>query len=410
MNERDTTGRFPLILIAGVLLTGCTAPVGVGESAPTDEVPVVSQDDSNVVAEAVIEPARWSELRFVPGGKVVEVTVDEGDSVAEGDLLVRFDATDAELTVREAELALALAEAQLALVEAQPRPEEIRVAEAGLEVACAVVSQTLALRDEVAAGTAQVEIAGARAQVAAAQANQAKAEILHDDTMECFEIVLPDDSTQKICPALGRYEEEARAALLTAGSSLTVAETRLRAAHSGAGAKLRETEAAIASALAQQDIARATLDLARAGSRAEDVRVAEATVTQAKARLAAAKAALEDFDIRAPFDGVAAAVNVDLGDVTAPGAVVVVVATLDHLQARTTDLTELDVARVAEGQAVVITVDGLPDAQLRGTVVRIDDQSVNAQGDVTYPVTIELKEGIAGLRWGMSALAEIDVD
>jgi multidrug efflux pump subunit AcrA (membrane-fusion protein) len=363
-----------------------------------------------VIAEAVIEPARWSELRFAPGGQAVEVTVEEGDTVAEGHLLVRFDATDAERQVQEAEVALALAEAQLAQAKAGPRPEEVAVAETALEVARAAISQTLAQRDELLAGATQVEIAAAQAQVAAAQAEQVRADIVHEDTMKCFNIPLPDGSKEKICPALGRYEEQARSALLAADDALTAAETQLEAARGGAWAQLRDAEAAIEAAAAQQDVAQAQLDLVRAGSRPEDVAAAEARVAQAEASLAAAKAALDDLEIRAPFDSTVAKVNVDVGDTAAPGAVVVVVATLDQLRARTADLTELDVARVTEGQTAVVTVDALPDAQLMGRVVEIEEQSVSSQGDVTYPVTIELDQDVPGLRWGMTAQVEIETD
>lgn len=60
--------------------------------------------------------------------------------------------------------------------------------------------------------------------------------------------------------------------------------------------------------------------------------------------------------------------------------------------ARTVDLTELDVARVTEGQAAMVTVDALPDVELRGHVARIGLPAVDYRGDVTYPVTVELDE------------------
>jgi multidrug efflux pump subunit AcrA (membrane-fusion protein) len=246
--------------------------------------------------------------------------------------------------------------------------------------------------------------------VAAAQADQVRADIVHDETMKCFNIPGPSGGKEKICPALGRYEEQARSALHAANDALAAAETQLKAARGGAWAQLRDAEAALESAAAQQDVAQAQLDLARAGSRPEDIAAAEAGVAQAEASLAAARAALDDLDIRAPFDGVAVEVGVDVGDTAAPGEVVVVVATLDQLRARTTDLTELDVALVAEGQPAVVRVDALPDAQLTGTVVRIEEQSVSAEGDVTYPVTIELDQDVPGLRWGMTATVEIEVD
>jgi HlyD family secretion protein len=410
MRKRHITAGLLLMVAAATMLVGCGSAAGFMAPAPAEEVPVVSQDDNKVTAEAVIEPARWSELCFAAGGKVIEVTVGEGDAVAEGALLVRFDSKDAERSVREAEVALALAEAQLAQAKAGPRPEEVAVAEAALDVARAVISQTMAQRDELLAGAAQVEIAAAQAAAAAAQSEQVRAEIMHDDTMKCFNIPLPDGGKEKFCPALGRYEEQARSALQAAGEALAAAETQVTAAQGGSWAQLRDAEAAMASAAAQWDVAQAKLDLVRAGSRPEDVAAAEAAVAQAEASLAAVRAALDDFEIQAPFDGVVVKVNLDAGDTAAPGAVALVVATLDQLQARTTDLTELDVARIAAGQTAVVLVDALPDADLRGRVVRIEEQSVSARGDVTYPVTVELDQDVPDLRWGMTAVVEIETD
>jgi HlyD family secretion protein len=103
-------------------------------------------------------------------------------------------------------------------------------------------------------------------------------------------------------------------------------------------------------------------------------------------------------------------VNVDLGDAVTSGEVALVLATLDRLQARTVELTELDVARVAEGQAAVVMVDALPGVQLSGHVMRIGLQSEDYRGDVTYPVTVELDEAAPELYWGMTAMVEIEAD
>jgi HlyD family secretion protein len=399
------------MLAAAHLLVGCGGMAGFGGSPPAEEeVPVVSQDEEVVSAEAIIEPARWSRLRFATGGRATEVTVEEGDAVAEGDLLVRFDATDAERRVREAEVALALVEAQLSEAQAGPRPEEVAVAETALAVAQAAISRTLAQRDELLVGATQVEIASAQAQVAAAQADRVRADILHDGTMKCFNIPGPGGSKEKICPALGPLEEQARSALNAANEALTAAETQLKAARGGAWVQLRDAEAALASARAQQDVAQAQLELVREGSRPEDIAVAQARVAQAEASLAAAMATLEDFELRAPFGGTVAELNVEVGDTAAPGEVVVVVATLEQLLARTTDLTELDVARVNEGQTVLVTVDALPDVPLTGRVLRIEERSASSQGDVTYPVSVELDQDVPGLRWGMTAMVEIATD
>jgi hypothetical protein len=58
----------------------------------------------------------------------------------------------------------------------------------------------------------------------------------------------------------------------------------------------------------------------------------------------------------------------------------------------------------------VVTLDALPDVQLKGHVVRIGLQSVDYRGDVTYPVTVELDDAAPELRWGMTAAVEIEAD
>jgi multidrug efflux pump subunit AcrA (membrane-fusion protein) len=92
--------------------------------------------------------------------------------------------------------------------------------------------------------------------------------------------------------------------------------------------------------------------------------------------------------------------------------VVVVLATLDRLYARTVDLTELDVARVTVGQQATVTVDALPDRPFAGTVREIALQSEDYRGDVVYAITVDLAdaEGSDALRWGMTAMVKIEAE
>jgi multidrug resistance efflux pump len=406
--------RWMLLLLAGILLLVGCSQAEMEEPVPAEAVPVVSQDtEGKVIAEAVIEPARWSELRFIVGGTIVEVLVEAGDEVAPGDLLVRLDPTDAELAVREAEAALAWAEAQLALTKAGPRPEEIAVAEAQLEAALAALSRAAAQRDEFAAGVTEAEIAAAQAEIAAAQAELWMAQQRYDQTIQDHEVLQQNDPGYMVRPELdelGMAEKQTISQLHTANEALAAALVQLEALQGGAEARLRDAEAGVWSAATQPDVAQAELDLLRAGSTPEEVVQAEATVQEAEATLAEAKAALERTGLRAPFAGTVTKVTVEVGETAALDEVIVVLATLDRFQARTVDLTELDVARVTEGQAAVVAVDALPDLQLSSRVARIKLQSVDYRGDATYPVIVELDEGAPGLRWGMTAVVEIETD
>jgi HlyD family secretion protein len=198
--------------------------------------------------------------------------------------------------------------------------------------------------------------------------------------------------------------------LLAAREALAAARTKLDTVRGIGSARLRAAEAGVSLASAQQDVSEAQLELLRAGVGPEEIAVSEVLVEQAEAALETAKAALAHMEIRAPFAGTVTRINVDVGETAAPGDVIVVLATLDQLEVRTTDLTELDVARVSKGQSVVVKVDALPDLSLLGRVARIDLLSVDHHGDVTYPVTVELEEAAPELRWGMTAMVEIEVD
>jgi HlyD family secretion protein len=64
------------------------------------------------------------------GGRIVFLDVSRGDRVAEGQVLFRLDATEAEAAVAEARAGLARSEAQLANLRQGQRPPEIAVIEA----------------------------------------------------------------------------------------------------------------------------------------------------------------------------------------------------------------------------------------------------------------------------------------
>jgi hypothetical protein len=66
------------------------------------------------------------------------------------------------------------------------------------------------------------------------------------------------------------------------------------------------------------------------------------------------------------------------------------------------------VAQVTEGQTALVTVDALPGTELEGHVLRIGLQSEDYRGDVTYPVYVALDNAPPELRWGMTALVEIE--
>ena len=133
---------------------------------------------------------------------------------------------------------------------------------------------------------------------------------------------------------------------------------------------------------------------------------AVAKADQAKASWDSALASLAQATLTSPITGTVMDVQAIPGELVQTNQIVITLASLDHLQITTTDLSERDIARVQVGQSVNITVEALNET-LTGKVLRISPTSENVGGDVVFPVTIELDQKVDGLLWGMSAEVEI---
>jgi multidrug efflux pump subunit AcrA (membrane-fusion protein) len=85
------------------------------------------------------------------------------------------------------------------------------------------------------------------------------------------------------------------------------------------------------------------------------------------------------------------------------------IADLDHLQVETTDLGEIDVARVTVGDTAIITFDALPDIVIEGTITKIAPKAAAGSG-VNYTVILEMGTGPESLRWGMTAFVDVELE
>jgi multidrug resistance efflux pump len=376
-----------MVLASAALLASCG---GVATPQAT-ALPVVADTSSgSVVAEAVIEPARSSTLSFEMGGTVVEVMVREGDAVRAGDALARLSTTDLERTLAQAELSLA--QAKLRLDQLNEPPDESDVAAAVAAIADAEAAHAEAARSlQVTQASVAVGDAVRAARWARDEAYRTYQELQSkfdrgEPWIEQRHVDQAHDAYQDAEGAYQRAVQNAELQLLTAQNELARAERAVEQAE-------RDLE-----------------DL-QEGPKALDVQAVQLDIDAAELALEEALDALEDATLEAPFDGTVAMIDIDVGDVVAPGEPVAVLATLDRLQAKTRDLTELDVVRVAVGRSAEVTVDALPGEKFSGEVSEIALQPGDYRGDVVYMVTVDLREvPDSPLRWGMTALVEIEAD
>jgi HlyD family secretion protein len=195
---------------------------------------------------------------------------------------------------------------------------------------------------------------------------------------------------------------------------------------------LQAKEKCLAADLAERDAARADslfaegiigeqqVDLAR--SERERSRTAcqasHAAVNEARDRVEAARAELAKTVLRAPFDGVVADVNTELGEVVSPSPPgIPTPPALDLIEQGClyvlAPIDEVDAPRVAVGMPARVSLDAYPDRSFPGHVRRIapfvSDLEKQAR-TVDVEIEIERPDEVAGLAPGYSADAEVLLD
>jgi multidrug resistance efflux pump len=374
------TKRFKMIIVALTILVVLAACGGSGNPAPAQATlpPVV--DDVAIGAEGRLVPLQSVDLAFGVAGEVAEMNVAEGDAVEAGAVVARLKDDAQRAAVAQAEAGLAVAQANRDRY-LQQLPQLIAAAEADVRSAQAQLAAATAQRDQ---GAALIE---AEAALAQARFAQQQAQSAHDRLVE-HEI-------------LGAPEEQARLALESAVKTTEAAQARVDALKEGSPSDRAES-AQIAAAAASMQAAQTRLDQLNAEAAGEPDNTYAAAVQQAEAALLAAQAALLQTELRAPFDGAVARLDLKIGQRVGQGATVVVLADLSGWQIETSDLTEIEVPNIDVGQKVTVAIDALPDVTLSGEVQSIGPLFEERGGDVIYPVTIALLESDPRLRWGMT--------
>ncbi len=112
-----------------------------------------------------------------------------------------------------------------------------------------------------------------------------------------------------------------------------------------------------------------------------------------------------DYFIKAPFDGVIAAINYHKGDNVKSGASIVTLITKQKIAE--ISLNEIDAAKVIVGQSAILTFDALEDVEISGQVAEVDLVGTVSQGVVNYSVKISFDAENNTIKTGMTVNADI---
>jgi HlyD family secretion protein len=285
------------------------------------------------------------------GGRVTNVSIEEGQTAKAGAVLVRFECD--QLRAQRAEAAAAVTEMQAdsdRMIRGN-RPEEIAQAKASAEQAGAAL-------DAARNGPRKQEIDQAQAEYAAAKADAANAEAFYK-RMEKL-IATDTISRQQFDDARDRRDASAQKAE-SARQQLELLQ---------AGTRLEDLRAAD-QRFQQADAARA---LAVKGSRREDIDAARGRLEQAQARAAELDAQLNECQLTTPADAVVETVSVRPGDLVQPGRIVLSLLEPSQLWIKIY-LPETDLARVRLGQPAQVRVDSFPGRGFTGHVGQIASQA-----------------------------------
>jgi multidrug efflux pump subunit AcrA (membrane-fusion protein) len=418
-------------------------PLAGGPAAEATATPLPPVTASQgVIADARVVPLQRAGLNMATSGIVAEVLVREGDQVAAGQPLIRLDDAMAQAGIAGAEASLQRAQANLNELLNGNRPEDIAAAQAALDAAQArrdqlvqstdagdlaaaqaAVASAAASRQKVLEGPSDQELIAAKADIANAEAALTQAQRAYNqvkwrnDVGATMESANLQTATNNYEAAKARYDD------LLAGPSaadVSAANAQIQQASAQYEALKAARPANIASLDADVRSAQANLDKLLAGSTTNQIMAAEADVKAATATLQQQLISLSQTELRAPFDGLIAAVEINPGEQASPGQALIQLADTSSWRIETEDLTELQVVDVQVGDNATISFDALPGVEMVGTVSTIRPFGENSSGDIVYTVVLEpgairsetLDAGAVGerLRWNMTAVVSFDAD
>ncbi|MBI5304212.1 MAG: efflux RND transporter periplasmic adaptor subunit [Chloroflexi bacterium] len=316
-------------------------------------------------------------LTFKGGGRITELSVQEGATVKKGDTLALLDTVDLQLAVLHAQAAFAGAQARLSQAKSPANDADIAAAQAVLDAAQKNY-------DKVRAGPTANQLVMLKAQAENAKATVDQAQAAYDrigGASNPFIAMTPQSATLQ--QATNNY----KAALATANDAAT-----------------HPTDVELATAQAQLQQAQAAR--ARLAPTADNIAAAQAQVDQAKAALALAQQQVTNATLTAPFDGTVIWIGPHAGETVGPTTPIATLADLTHLQLQG-NLDQIFLGQIQVGQVVMIVPDAFKGKTVTGKVSRIGWLAATTAGVTNVPVTIDVDSSDVPLRPGLSATAQI---
>jgi len=343
--------KIVITLILALVLTACGTTAATPEATP---MPIVEADDT-IIAEGKLEPVYFIEVSLNASGLVSEVNVAEGDTLATGDVIAAVQSEEAQ-TLEDAR-----AKASLELTEAY---QEYQVAQSKLDDYY-VPSQFNGMTPPEAVAAMLEKL------------NVERTNFEPYRHLDAKKLKLTDEEEKGDKPVQGIAKVRKKA--------LDNAWNLYRTAIRWLELETNFQNAQVRLANAQNDFD-ALQDASYSGL----------------------QAVLANAELRAPHAGTITNLDLQVGEYAATGTPVVTIADTSKWVVKTSDLTEIDVVNIEEGQAVTVKLDALASMEFKGNVLSISQDFSENQGDVVYEVAILLTDIDPSMRWGMTAVVTFE--
>jgi HlyD family secretion protein len=329
-------------------------------------------------------------------GRIVEIAVREGDSVRQGDLLVRLSGKQTMAGREESSARVTVAERRVEQARGEVAVLQSRLAQ-------------LDIQQQQAGLDAQGRVAQAEGQLAAAQSDLARAqadlEQTQADANRYAELAKKGAAPQQQAEQFATRVKTSQAIVEAARKQVAAAEGGLNIARASlSNPQIREAEKN--SLLRQIEEARTR------------VRLSQAEQGASEATLARSEADVGDLEVTAPFDGVVITRTAEPGQVVNPGTTLLTMVDPARLYLRGF-VPEGEIGHVKTGQRAEVFLDSAPTEGIEAEVIRIDPEAMFTPENTYFQsdrvkqvvgVKLLLKGGFGNAKIGMPADARIHID
>lgn len=379
------------LILLSILLAACS---GTNTPAPTAEPATDESTPKTVTAEGILLPDPSAELAFAQGGVVAEILAQPGDELNEGDVIARLVGIE---TV-QAELSAAQLEQTLAR-------QALDALHRNALVTSSQTEQTLLDAQKA------YETEANRWNLGNAE-DASDLELTLDDYVTVEEdyrtardklnsLLDKEETNRERRDAQEDFEREKESLADAYADLLESAAENAQPLDAELAALLKVIGSLEAARELQSRLDESNLD-------PEKLAAAKARLTAADSHVTAAEAALELYELRAPFNGTLLSLELTVGEAVTPALPVAFLADTARWTVETKDLAEIYMADVAAGDMVSVKLDAFPDEEFIGTVTAIDPVGREYLGDMTYKATITLDVPDSRFMWNMTATVTID--